>query len=395
MNVVVGTHWTLRVPGGVQSHVRALVRALKDHGFGHVVVHPSDRYQRPWWRLYCAVKCLGDTDRGRLDLCHRRMADAQKTLRQELQSGRFHLIHAHDVLFLRGSLDVDLPKVLTIHGPLWHEVRMLMGDRSPRFAAFVKESEHLAYRGADAIITVDTNLRDLLVQTYGVEPPKIHVIANAVDTDWFAPDGDGEQLAPPYFLVPRRLVKKNGVAVSVEALARLRDPRVQLWIAGDGPERPALEDLVRRHRLDGRVRFLGAVAADGVRDLMRGALGIIVPSVPAEGVIEATSIAALEGMSMGKPVFASAIGGLAEIIRHGETGYLFPAGNAEALASLLEAALRDGPERMAEVGRRARAYVVEHHSLPVWFARIASVYREVVGRGDARARPGECADAHT
>jgi glycosyltransferase involved in cell wall biosynthesis len=126
---------------------------------------------------------------------------------------------------------------------------------------------------------------------------------------------------------------------------------------------------------------------------MSGALGIIVPSVPVEGVVEATSIAALEGMSTGKPVFASAIGGLAEIIRHGETGYLFPAGDSAALAALLEEALTDGRERMGEVGCRARAYVLEHHSLAVWFARVATVYREVVGDAGSSAALGERADA--
>jgi glycosyltransferase involved in cell wall biosynthesis len=190
------------------------------------------------------------------------MADARRTLQRVLGRGTFHLIHAHDVLFLRAALEAlrkgpraDLPKVLTVHGPLWHEVRMLMGDRSPRFAAFARESEELAYAAADAVITVDGNLRDLLVREYGVPPAKIRAIPNGVDTDWFAPGGDPAGPAVPYFLVPRRLVPKNGVHVAIEAFARLGRPGVELWIAGDGPERPVLEERVRRHRLQGRVRF--------------------------------------------------------------------------------------------------------------------------------------------
>lgn len=67
-------------------------------------------------------------------------------------------------------------------------------------------------------------------------------------------------------------------------------------------------------------------------ELMRQADVIVVPSVPAHGVVEATSIAALEGMALGKPVVASAIGGLVELIQSGQTGLLVPPGDARALA---------------------------------------------------------------
>jgi glycosyltransferase involved in cell wall biosynthesis len=157
------------------------------------------------------------------------MEDARKSLRRVVQGSSFHLIHAHDVLFLRSSLDVDLPKVLTVHAPLWHEVRMLMGDRSPRFSAFVVESERLAYAGATTIITVDTNLRQLLIRDYGIPPEKIRVIPNAVDTELFSPNGSGGGRSVPYFLVPRRLVRKNGVAVAIEAFTKVRSPQVELW----------------------------------------------------------------------------------------------------------------------------------------------------------------------
>lgn len=396
MNIILGTHWTLREPGGVQSHLMNLARIMSKKGHQCVIVRPSDRFLSIWWKVYSTLKHLGNTDRGRIDLTFRRMADAKRTLEQILEENNFHLIHAHDVFFMRVSMDAlhnksyVKPKVLTVHGPLWHEVRMLMGNRSPRFSAFVRAVEEEAYNAADVIITVDSNLRKTLVEEYGVPYAKLRVIHNGVDTDWFTP-GDGQKTQTPSFLVPRRLVPKNGVPVAVEAFSRIARPGVELWIAGDGPQRPLIETLIQRYKLQGQVRLLGAVGAETMLELMRKAWGVIVPSVPAEGVIEATSIAALEAMSTAKPVFASAIGGLKEIIRHGETGFLFPAGDADALANLLEEAM-NRPETLTEMGQRARAYVLEHHSLPVWFRRIQAVYREVLGHEQTGNAPSEHPD---
>lgn len=383
MNIILGTHWTLREVGGVQSHLNNLSRIMTKKGYRYVLVYPSDRFLSKWWKVYYALKHLGNTDRGRIDLALRRMADTRLKLEYFLRKDNFHLIHAHDVFFMYASTQLlqeksyTKPKVLTVHGPLWHEVRMLMGDRSPRFAAFVREVEEKAYAAADAIIAVDSNLRRTLVEEYGVPYAKVWVIHNGVDTDWFTP-GNGYKTPNPSFLVPRRLVPKNGVPVAVEAFRQIAQPGAELWIAGDGPQRPIIEGLIQRYKLQGRVRLLGSVGAEVVRELMRKAWGVIIPSVPTEGVIEATSIAALEAMSVAKPVFASAIGGLKEIIQHGETGFLFPAGDADALASLLEGAIKQ-PETLSQIGEKARTYVLQHHSLPIWFEHIQAVYKEVLG----------------
>lgn len=123
--------------------------------------------------------------------------------------------------------------------------------------------------------------------------------------------------------------------------------------------------------------FLGAVERAEILRLMNECLGIIIPSVPFCGVVEATSIAALEGMSVGKPVFASNIGGLAELIEEGLTGFLFPAGDAEALAALLRLAVQDG-KKCEAVGKSAREYVLKNHSLEVWVEKVMEVYRHTL-----------------
>lgn len=253
----------------------------------------------------------------------------------------------------------------------------MLNKGTPAYFSYLKEMEQRAYRFARAIIAVDTGQKEIIISDYHVPPEKVSVIHNAVDTDLFAPQPPQEEGHKPFLFVPRRLVPKNGVHVAVEAFHFIEDLEVELWIAGDGSERLYLEKLVAELNLTSKVRFLGSVDRNDIVNLMNASIGIIVPSVPVEGVVEATSIAALEGMSMGKPVFASNIGGLAEIIKNNETGFLFEAGDAKALGMLLRHALID-TEWSRDIGRKAREYVIVNHNLEVWIQQVIGVYRDAL-----------------
>lgn len=379
MRVLIGTAWSMKHPGGVQSHIQDLTSALTQRKVDWVFTNPSDSYHRLWCKAF-ALAAGHDVDRARVLLAQWRLRDLEGRVTGILSKGHFSILHAHDVLAGHVMFKAGLPTVLTVHGPLAREVRMLFGQRYKTFLKFIEDAEARAYTCAHRIIAVDSGQKGLMVNDYGVSPQKIRVIANAVNTDIFVPN---TQLVTSgrYLLVPRRLVKKNGVDVALRALPLVKDRALRLAIAGDGPEKSALVGLSRSLGLSKRVVFLGAINDRGrMARLVSSAAGVIVPSVPVEGVVEATSIAALEAMSCGVPVFASRIGGLVEIIRDGETGFLFEAGDWRELAwrvnEVLYGALRD---RVALVGRAARAYVERNHSLPVWIEKVLSVYAEVAG----------------
>lgn len=361
--------------GGVKSHIIALQKAIMACGIDIEVVVPDS--QALWWKLLAALRAAGNIDRGRINLTQIRVDNVWRKIQSRLQRGNISLVHVHDVLLAsRFEQHLNVPVVLTVHGPLSREA-VMQGKGSKRFLSYLKNCEQGAYERANAIIAVDSGQRNIIIEEYRINPEKVHVIYNAVDTERFSPlSSPMIRTDVPYYLVPRRLVPKNGVHIAIEAMEYLRDVDVELWIAGDGPERLRLEEMVNTAQLK-RVRFLGSVDQNQMRALMDRALGIIVPSVPVEGVVEASSIAALEGMSMAKPVVASNIGGLAEIIRDGETGLLFEAGNAEALANHLKNLLKDESYRV-EIGKRARAYVVQYHSLEVWVRNIIEVYQNVL-----------------
>lgn len=361
-------------PGGVKSHICTLRKAIRTVGTDSEVVVPD--VQTFWWKLFAGLKATGDIDRSRTYLTEIRVNTAWRKVQTRLRRSKISLVHAHDALLAgRFQQGFDVPLVLTVHGPLSREAVML-GKGGKHFLNYLKKCEQTAYERAAAVIAVDSGQRDIIIDDYRINPKKIHVIYNAVDTAVFSPSPSHTQSEVPYYLVPRRLVPKSGVHIAIEAMRFIQDINVELWIAGDGLERSRLEDLVRTLQVK-RVMFLGTVDRNQMISLMDKALGIIVPSIPVEGVVEASSIAALEGMSMAKPVIASNIGGLAEIIRDGETGVLFEAGDAEVLATHLRKLVEDEHYRL-QISQRARAYVVQNHSLEVWARNIIEVYRNAL-----------------
>jgi glycosyltransferase involved in cell wall biosynthesis len=171
------------------------------------------------------------------------------------------------------------------------------------------------------------------------------------------------------------LVPKNGVNVAVDAARLLRDRGVDfvLLIAGYGPQRKELDAQVLAARLEDHVRFLGAVTTDQMPGWCARASVAIVPSVPSKGVEEATSISAIEGQACGRPVVASDLGGLREVITHDVNGLLTPPGNAGALADAVQRLLSDRTlaKRLGDGGAEN---VRSHHSLEVWSRRFEEVF---------------------
>lgn len=375
MNVLIGTAGGTGT-GGVRSYIMTLRDALIGAGVGAELAFPDD--VTAGMKAKAALKAMGDRDKARRELTRLISQNAVQKSRAMHKTSGFDLIHAQEVNYGSMVPDLGLPVVLTVHGPVSREAKML-GKGGTHYFDYLVERERIAYERATHIIAVDTGQRDIVVEDYGIDPAKITVILNAVDANRFAPKSQDEIPAPaePFFLVPRRLVPKNGVLTAVEAFEKLGDIKEKLWIAGEGPDLPRLESYVAANGLQDRVKFIGSVDSDRMVELVNQSTGVIVPSVPVEGVVEASSISALEGMSVGKPVLASKIGGLAEIIEHGVTGLHFEAGDANALADVIRQASTDA-DLCRRIGQNARDAVLAEHSSEVWIKKVISVYERVL-----------------
>jgi glycosyltransferase involved in cell wall biosynthesis len=147
-----------------------------------------------------------------------------------------------------------------------------------------------------------------------------------------------------------RLNPQKGHADLLQAMARVwaEAPQARLQLAGAGPLRAELEAKTHSLGLNGRVAFLGLVTGDQLPELLAGTDVMVLPSY-----WEGLPVSLIEGLSAGKPIVASDAGGNPELVRHGENGLIFAAGDVEALsAALLELARH--PERLRAMGEAAR-----------------------------------------
>jgi glycosyltransferase involved in cell wall biosynthesis len=283
------------------------------------------------------------------------------------------LVHAHDALAAVAANKAGYRPLLTVHGPLTEHAKETRQGNS-KYHRFLQNIEHQGYGDAAEIIAVDSGQKALLVKK-GVSSNKITVIFNSVDVIGLqnlyrrvnVKRHDGG-----YFIVARRLVPKNGVEYAIRAFLNwVGDKNICLYVAGDGTQRRELERLCLMHQNGSKVVFKGSMSQSELFPVMAGAIGSIVPSVPFEGVIEATSLTALESLALGLPTIASNIGGLAEIQL--ETGLLWlaPPGDVSAICDWFEHALNESQEaRVARMDAAARVISIES-----WFSKLEALYR--------------------
>jgi glycogen(starch) synthase len=155
----------------------------------------------------------------------------------------------------------------------------------------------------------------------------------------------------PRILCLGRVVEDKGFDVALEAWAAIqaRFPQARLLIAGDGPARTHLERQTLALNIASRVDFLGWVSPDDVPALINSVTMMVVPS----RWQEAFGLVALQAAQLARPVVASRVGGLAEVVSHGETGILVDADDARALAEAI-ASLLEEPERAIHYGLNGR-----------------------------------------
>jgi glycosyltransferase involved in cell wall biosynthesis len=221
------------------------------------------------------------------------------------------------------------------------------------------------YERAAALIAPSEFLAAKVTQM-GLRPRRIVVLPNpAPPAQPSARRQDGG-----YLLYVGRLSREKGLVTLLEAASRR--PQLELRIAGQGELGPQLQALARERSV--RAQFLGHVQGEALAALYAKARALVVPSEWYENC----PMVVLEAASFGLPVLASRIGGLPELVRDGEHGWLVPAGDVEAWAQALAAAWTDGDECRRR-GDALRAHVAQRHDASVHLSRLETIYREASG----------------
>ncbi len=198
---------------------------------------------------------------------------------------------------------------------------------------------------AAGLITVCQALKDVLVEL-GVPAGKVRVLRNGVDLVRFRPPEDRGALRRrlglegPVLLSVGHLIERKGHDLVIRALSEL-PAEICLMIAGDGPERPRLEVLIRERGLEGRVRLLGALPHETLRDWY-GAADCLVLASSREGWANVL----LEAMACGTPVVATRVWGTPEVVAAPEAGRLCER-DPQSIAREVAALLAAPPERAA------------------------------------------------
>jgi len=291
------------------------------------------------------------------------------------------LIHAHfgveGVYALPVARRLGIPLITTFHG--FDATLSTAGLlRSPAWANYPLFRGQLARKG-DLFLCASSFIRDrVLAMGFPEARTRVHYIG--VDCAAVRPRDPAEET--PTILHVARLVEVKGTRHLIGAFARLaeRFADVELTIVGDGPLKLSLQALAGSLGVGGRVHFLGPRPYPEVLGLMRKAAMLVLPSVRAgDGRVEGLGMVLLEAAATGVPTIGSRIGGIPEGVIEGETGFLAPECDEQALAERMAALLDDRDLRVA-MGTKARAMVEDRFDLRRQTALLEDHYDSVLRR---------------
>ncbi len=248
-----------------------------------------------------------------------------------------------------------------------------------------RDAETAAMQAASAVVTLSETMREEIVAR-GVDPDRVEIVPNGVDTQRFAPRPRDDAVAArlglpggiPVVGYVSTLNAYEGVDVLVEAIATLRDRGrpVALVVVGGGPELPALQALAAELGLGHAAVFTDRVPAADVPAYLSVLDAFVVPRTADRVAQLVTPLKPYEAMAMERPLVVSAVDALVETVGGGERGWTFRPGDAEDLAATLERVLED-PEGAAAVARSARAWVLAERTWLQNGARYRALYERL------------------
>jgi glycosyltransferase involved in cell wall biosynthesis len=199
--------------------------------------------------------------------------------------------------------------------------------------------------------------------------PRLEVVRCAVDERFLEAEPTAVPDSPVLVCVAR-LAEEKAHLLLLEAAAELAagGTRMRLVLVGDGPLRPVLERRIAELGLEAAVHVTGLVSPAEVQRQVGAARAFVLASLT-----EGLPVSIMEALALGRPVVATNVGAVAELVRPGETGWLVTAGSSEALAGAMREALATPVETLTAMGGRGAALVRERHRASVEIPRLAEL----------------------
>ena len=305
----------------------------------------------------------------------------RRNLIRFVEEDEIDLIVVHFALYGRLVLDrIKRPLVVHFQGPWAQEA---LAEGASRSSVRVRHAiEASVYRRADRIIVLSHAFSELLQRDYAVPETKIRIVPGHVDLERLRCHGTRREarlaldlpLDRPLMVAVRRLKRRMGLGTLLDALARVvvDRPSVLLILGGTGPLRAELEAKVDALDLGRNVRFLGYVSEDNLPTLYRAADFTVVPTEALEGF----GLVAAESLAAGTPALVTAVGGLPEVVSDLSRNLIFPAANADAIATHLSSVLRGDITLPTII--ECESYARNRFALKTAAERVAAIYKEVL-----------------
>jgi glycosyltransferase involved in cell wall biosynthesis len=176
----------------------------------------------------------------------------------------------------------------------------------------------------------------------------------------------------PRLVCVGRLCEQKGQLLLLEAarLLAARGVAFEIVLAGDGEMREQIEALIAQYQLQAQVRITGWISSDQVRAEILAARAMVLPSF-AEGL----PVVIMEAMALRRPVLTTYVAGIPELVRQGENGWLFPAGDVDELAAALADCLAQPADVLQRMGEAAYQRVLERHDIDTEATKLAHLFR--------------------
>jgi PEP-CTERM/exosortase A-associated glycosyltransferase len=303
------------------------------------------------------------------------------------------ILHAHSpalngLAALKASRKYKIPLVYECRA-FWEDAAVdhgTTGEGSLRYY-ITKALETYVFKQVDAITTICQGLRSDIVKR-GIPTEKITVIPNAVDIERFAYGVEPDQALRTRLGLQNKTVlgfigsfyAYEGLPLLLEALPKIleKQPETRLLLVGGGPQEQLIKQKTKELGLERQVIFTGRVSHDLVQDYYNQVDIFVYPRLSMRLTDLVTPLKPLEAMAQGRLVVASDVGGHKELIKNNETGCLFKAGDALALAdSVLN--LLDNKQQWEKQKMAGRRFVEDERNWPASVGYYRQVYDKLVG----------------
>lgn len=305
----------------------------------------------------------------------------------------YDLCHEHNGLFCIGaamaSKRLGKPYILTFSADLFLERAFVGHPLKGVHAKVAAWQARYTYALAKKILCVSEPAKQHLVTSWQVDPEKIVVMPNGVDINLFKPGNPNMHLKNTLGLNGHQVIAFvggfqpwHGLEILVESFAQCLNevPNIKLLLVGDGRAREDVEKAIQKFGVSSNVIITGFVPQQQVPDYLSVSDMAVMPYPELPKELWFSPLKMYEYMSAGKAIVASRAGQIAEVINHGENGFLVEPGDKDDLAKALLRLLKN-PEEGARLGATARQQAIEHHSWAQYVRKLENIYFSALQEG--------------